>query len=287
MSQLQIKEMIKKTLKILMAFIALMLLSLYLVGLWKLRSQTLEKSSLTIMQSALSLEDGLTVAARFGCTSCHGEALSGGKVWPIPSLIATVEPPALAGRTITDEQWVKAVRHGLDHENQPLLFMPSTAYQQISDQELSAIIQWSRNQKVSTTNENQTQLGLLGPIMVGIGMLELSTDHIEKNSRKSQVQPAANREYGAVLAQVCAQCHGSEFAGRPLDSQGPPAGPDIRGSSLLNEKHGWNKDNFSAFFKSGTKPDGTKVSQLMPWQALGVGYQDTQIDALWKYLSSL
>ena len=94
--------------------------------------------------SAIARGQHLAVAIS-GCTSCHGEDLSGE---------VTVEDPAIgtiyaanltageggAGATFSDEDWARAIRHGIGPGGRVLGGMPSNAFAHLSDDDLAALL---------------------------------------------------------------------------------------------------------------------------------------------------
>ncbi len=48
----------------------------------------------------------------------------------------------------------------------------------------------------------------------------------------------------------------------------------------------WTLDDLKTALRTGVRPDGTMISDAMPWRNLGQ-MTDVEFEALWAYLSSL
>ena len=73
---------------------------------------------------------GKQVAEVRGCTGCHGADLSGGRVFVdassgLGTLYASNITSGIGGVEYTSQDWVRALRHGLDKNYRSLWFMPS------------------------------------------------------------------------------------------------------------------------------------------------------------------
>lgn len=78
------------------------------------------------------------------CRSCHTETLSG-QSEIVPGLITFTFPNVTAGAggvgvTNTDEDWVRAIRHGVGHDGRGLVIMPARNFYNLSDEDLGALI---------------------------------------------------------------------------------------------------------------------------------------------------
>ncbi len=80
-----------------------------------------------------------------GCIDCHGQNLSG-RVFFENVMIGRFVAPNLtkgkggSGGRFSDEDWVRAIRHGVRPDGKPLLVMPSKQYYALSDADLGALI---------------------------------------------------------------------------------------------------------------------------------------------------
>jgi cytochrome c553 len=91
-------------------------------------------------------------------------------------------------------------------------------------------------------------------------------------------------DYGHYLAASCTGCHGSNLSGGRIDI-GPPDWPPARNLTPAGDIARWTEADFFQALRSHTRPDGTKLSPVMP-AAFGQ-MNDTELTALWSYLRTL
>jgi cytochrome c553 len=114
--------------------------------------------------------------------------------------------------------------------------------------------------------------------------LELKVDHMAAHA----VEPpdaVVSVEFGAHLAQACRGCHGATLSGGKVP--GDPHMPIV--ANLTPHETGlksWSEADFVRALREGKRPDGSAISEYMPWQAYA-SLSDTQIKAIWAYLHSL
>jgi Cytochrome c. len=100
------------------------------------------------------------------------------------------------------------------------------------------------------------------------------------------VPVAASVEHGAYLAHLCVGCHGANLeggriAGAPVEW--PPAADLSPGSAVIARYDG--ADKFIAMMRTGKRPDGSAVSNVMPFMSLR-NLNDNDLLALYAYLRS-
>jgi cytochrome c553 len=99
-----------------------------------------------IPSDAAAIQRGEHIATTFGiCKRCHGDNLGGKVEFAIPGLLTIPNPNLTAGAGgvgtfYTDEDWVRAIRHGVGHDGRALFFMTSQAFYYWSDEDLGALI---------------------------------------------------------------------------------------------------------------------------------------------------
>ena len=85
-----------------------------------------------------------------GCEACHGEKLEG-KIYLDDPAVGQVIAGNLTrgqggfGASFSDADWVAAIRYGLRPDGTPLLFMPSTEFYFLSDDDLAAVIAYIKS----------------------------------------------------------------------------------------------------------------------------------------------
>ena len=104
-----------------------------------------QSESVVIPTDQASLDEGKKWAAVL-CAECHGVDYSG-KPLLEDEAIGFVPAPNLtageggAGEEFTDQDWILALRHGIDpHAGRPLIAMPSMNYSYLTDKDLGEII---------------------------------------------------------------------------------------------------------------------------------------------------
>jgi mono/diheme cytochrome c family protein len=95
------------------------------------RTYDVTVETVAIPNDAETLERGEhLVRAIAGCDGCHGKNLGGMVLLDDPAIM-TFSGPNLtagiggAGSRLSDEDWVRTIRHGVDPVGKPLLLMPA------------------------------------------------------------------------------------------------------------------------------------------------------------------
>ena len=238
-----------------------------------------------------SIARGEHIATIRMCKDCHTENWSG-QSDSVPGLI-TLSMPNLTpgaggvGATNTDEDWVRAIRHGVGYDGRGLLLMPSRVWYYLSDEDLADLIAYLKSLPPVDNEPPKTELGPLGRVMMTLGQLPPEAtvpdaaviDH--DAPRPVAPQPGVTVEYGMYLARTCTLCHGSELNGQTI----------FDGSVALNltpggEMKGWSEEDFIATMRTGVTPNGHQLKDVMPWKYFGQ-MTDDELKAVWLYLQSL
>ena len=223
-----------------------------------------------------------------GCAECHG-ANGEGKVLldgpPGRFAPPNLTPAALRDR-YTDDQLAAAIRHGVRNDGTPLRFMPSGDFHQLSDADTAAVIAHVRALPPSGNDPGPTRVSLLGRVLTAIGKMHLvpaaTIDHAPRT--RAAPAPGPTAEYGRYLAQACTGCHRTDFAGQHVPGT-PPSFPDSR--NLTPTGIGaWTDAQFEQALRHGTRPDGSKLDEFMPWKAYA-SFSDEEVAAIHAYLKSL
>jgi cytochrome c553 len=191
------------------------------------------------------------------------------------------------GLTNTDEDWIRAIRHGAGHDKRGLIGMPSRIWNQLSDEDLGALIAYLKNIPPVDNELPQRSIGPAFRLMLTLGLAPSSEasliDH--SASRPSAPQPGVTLEYGEYLALGCTACHGPDLNGGTIR--------DLNGElvTALNltpggELQGWSDDDFITALRTGETPSGHVMSEIMPWRYVGQ-MTDEELQAIWLYLQSL
>ena len=249
--------------------------------------------SLNITTDPAQIERGRHLATAVSkCADCHGEDL-GGKVFidaqPMGRLMAsnlTRGKGGVASR-YTDQQFEAAIRHGVGPDRRGLLFMPSQEFQYLSDEDVAAIIAYLRSIPAVDRELPASSVGPLGRALMVAGQLPLVPAEMIDHATASRTAPPAGptREYGQYLVRVggCVGCHGDNLGGAPGHGPGAPAGANLTPAGSIGS---WTEADFVKAMRTGVRPDGSKISEFMPWKSVGMSTDD-ELRALWLYLRSI
>jgi len=149
-------QKILKWLGIFLGSVAVLLTIFYAVVYFQTESRInkvydVSLQTLTIPDDPTSYILGKHIADIRGCHGCHGANLAKGEVFfdkktPTGVLAASNITSGKGGISYTDQDWIRALRHGLGKDNKPLWFMPSHEIYHISNQEMGALIGYLKKQ---------------------------------------------------------------------------------------------------------------------------------------------
>jgi len=229
------------------------------------------------------------------CSECHGDDFGGKVVLDEP--IGHVEAPNLTSgegsvvRNYTDEDWVRAIRHGVDRYGRALMVMPSKDYHALSDDEVNAIVCYIRSLPPVNSVHERSWLTPLGRLLYVTGQLPVLSAEIMDHGADRDAAPAPGPtvEYGRHMAAMggCVGCHGEDLAGGPIPG-GPPTWPPAA-NLTPDPAHGigkWTEADFFRALREGKRPGGDTISAVMPWRYTAQ-LTDDDIRALWLYLRTV
>ena len=228
------------------------------------------------------------------CVDCHGEDYGGG-VMMANTMFATLSAPNLTrgeggvGRSYRDEDWVRALRHGLDRQGHALAIMPAEAYQFMSDGDLGAVIAWIRSVPPVNRAWPPRRFGPIARMLITRGRLPLFPAATVDHARTAMLFPSPDTTvaYGAYLAGVggCTACHNPAMSGgeRPGGPPGSPVPPNLTTGGIPQ----WTEQDLVRALREGRTPDARALDNtFMPWRSSG-RMTDDEIHALWLWMRSL
>ncbi len=225
--------------------------------------------SVNIPADPNSIAQGKHNSIIWGCTKCHGDDLSG-KLLTNNPLLGTIPASNLTsgqggiGKSYTDIDWVRAIRHGLKPNSSVEIFMND--YSSMSDRDLGDLIAYLKQIPPVDSELQALHLGPVVPIAPAVGLLTPSAELIDHSEqRPADPVPGATVEYGKYLFTICSECHGTDLADK-VDK--------------------WNQEEFIQAFRVGTTADGEKLPAAMPKKTFNE-FSDTELSALWVYLQSV
>lgn len=243
---------------------------------------------LAIATDDAALARGAHLFTVMGCGECHGAAGEGTVLLDGPPgrfAPPNLTPAALRDR-YTDDQLAAAIRHGIKADGTPLMFMPSGDFHQLSDADTAALVAHIRRLPPSGNDPGPTRVSLLGRVLTLLGKMHLvpAADIDHSPRERAAPPPGPTAEYGQYLAQACTGCHGADFAGQHVPGT-PPHFPDAR--NLTPHAIGsWSDADFERALRHGTRPDGSKLSEFMPWKAYA-SFSDEEVAAIHAYLKTV
>jgi mono/diheme cytochrome c family protein len=265
---------------------------LFLVGTAKLNKKyEVPIEAVTVPTDAQAIERGKHFATIFLCTRCHTETLGGEVFYDIPGMLTIPTPNLTAGAGgvgafYTDQDWVRAIRHGVDHDGRALFIMESKAFYYISNEDLGALIAYVESVPPVDNQLPEQSIELPGRLSMGAGMLPpFPADQIDHvGPRPTAPAPGVTAEYGQYLTHTCTECHGANLNGAPF---GPP-GQQVPTPNLTpgGELGTWSKEDFIMTLRTGVTPGGHELSEEMPWKYYGQMTND-ELSAVWIYVHSL
>jgi len=249
--------------------------------------------TITIPTDQASIVRGKHIATIHMCQKCHTDNL-GGQTAGAPVMI-TLSVPNLTsaaggvGATNTDEDWVKAIRHGVGHDGRGLVLMPSAVLYYLSDDDLADLVAYLKSLPPVNNEQPGTDLGPIGRMMLTLGQLPpeiipnvTKIDHY--GPRPAAPKSGVTVEYGEYLARTCTICHGSNLNGQTVREGGNVY-------VALNLTRGgevgfWSEEQFINTMRTGLTPGGHQLKDFMPWKYFGQ-MTDDELKAVWMYLQSL
>lgn len=276
----------------LVGLLALAALVLYLIGTSKLNKKyEVPVEAISVPTDAQSVQRGEHLATIFICTRCHTENMGGEVYFDVPGMVSIPTPNLTTGAggvgdSFSDEDWVRAIRHGVKPDGRALIIMPSKAFHYMSDEDLGAVIAYLKSLPPVDNPLPERRVELMGRLMMGAGMFPpFAADQIDHAS-PPPVAPASGvtDAYGEYLSHTCTECHGENLNGAPF---GPP-GQEVPTPNLTpgGELVAWSEEGFINTMRMGVTPFGRNLNEEMPWKYYGQ-MTDDELRALWMYLKSL
>jgi len=280
---------------VLLGLLMLASVVLYFLGSNRInRSYDIQVESIPIPTDEAAITRGQHLSEAITlCQACHGENFEGAVIDDEPSIAVITASNLTSGgdgvaATYSDEDWVRAIRHGVNPDGRGLMIMHSDVYFRLTEEDLGSIIAFIKSIPPVDNEVPATKAEPLGLIFVALGMFDMEgmplipaeviehSDPITKTSSQG-----ISAEYGEYLVSitVCTMCHGADFKGRPPIEPGSPSAPDITTAGRLN---GVSEQDFISLFRAR----GSRESDYMPWD-IYANMTDEELGAIWLYSTSL
>lgn len=228
------------------------------------------------------------------CAGCHGADLSGLENWFDGGPLGTIDSANLTageggiGAGYSTEDYVRAVRHGIDQAGKPIFMVAVSSTSNISDKDLASIIAYIQTVPPVDHVVSGKKLTPLAKILLAVGILpNLPVEVVNHEPHISAPERDATAGYGEYMVNIndCRICHGPDLNG------GPYPDPTIKRISPNLTPGGelafWTEADFINTIRTGTTPGGHELDpKLMPWKEFR-NFHDYELRAMWKYLASL
>ena len=218
---------------------------------------------------------GERMAKLVGCwAGCHGNRGEGG-VEEIPGIRRVTAPPL--GSVIprySDAELLRLILHGVKRDGRSAIGMSSYTFWPLGDADIANIIRFLRLQPAADEIERVRQIPFLSRLKLLQGTWWLSADQVNTAQPRWGNMPRRNAyERGRFLAAViCAECHGADYRGDPLEG-GPPL-------TILSI---YDAEEFARLMKTGVSQAGLEV-EAMSWLP-EVGFAEGDICDLYEFLT--
>ncbi|HVN15253.1 MAG TPA: c-type cytochrome [Anaerolineales bacterium] len=211
----------------------------------------------------------------------------------IGRVVASNLTPGLGGvgSKYSDADWIRVIRHGVRPDGTPLVFMPSTEFYYLSDEDLGDVIAYIKSALPVDHVLPPSSISLTGRVVMTLvpSITFIPAELIPHNApRPIAPAPGMTVQYGEYLTLSCKVCHGPTMSGGAIPgfpSSWPPA-PNLtwgNGSVLPT----WTEDGFIQTIRTGVTPQGVKINpSYMPWGSYK-HMNDDELHAVWMYLKSL
>ena len=260
-------------------------------------------SSVAVPTDAASIARGKhAIEAVWACQVCHAQNLAGPDLevckvvactgFADDFLFGKMMPRNLTsgsggiGGVYTDEDYVRAIRHGIGRDRKALLIMPSEHFNKISDEDLGAMIAYLKTLPPVDNELDESALAPLGRIIAVFDGSLLPATQIDHDAPRAP-SPAAGvtTEYGEYLGEICTICHGERLSGGAVPGEDREVkAPNITPGGATGS---WTRTQFVNTMRSGMNPEGKLLDpQFMPWNRFNK-MTDDELDAIWLYLQSL
>ena len=267
---------------------------MFLVGNARLnKTYDFPPSELVLPTDEASLEQGKHRVESL-CAGCHGPDLSGIEKWFDAGPLGTIDSANLTsgdggiGSFYTTEDFVAAIRHGIDEEGKPI-FMPAvTSTSQLSDEDLAAIIAYLKTVPPVDHKTNGKNFTPLAKILFVVGVLpSLPVEVVSHDLHVTAPEAGPTAEYGEYMVNTndCRVCHGPDLNGGPFpDPTVTKISPNLTPGG---EVAFWSEEDFIKAIRTGITPSGHQLDpEFMPWEDYGKFYDD-ELKAIYAYLKTV
>jgi mono/diheme cytochrome c family protein len=267
---------------------------LFFMGNSKLtKTYQVQPAAVVIPEDSETIERGAYLYAA-SCAGCHGDDLGGKAILDDPAIGYLPAPNLTAGQggiggSYNNQDFVRAIRHGVDAEGQGLLIMPARAYWHFGEEDLGAIIAFINSAPSVDNDPGEKSLSPLGKIMLAAGAFgdAIAAEVLDHNAPLPVApQRGPTAAYGEYMVNTgdCAACHGADLAGSQSPEPGSPFSSNLTMGGVLAI---WSAADFIETMRTGVTPYGRQLDgNFMPYEDYG-RLTDDDLTAMFLYLQTL
>ena len=219
------------------------------------------------------------------CVECHGEDLGGKRIteFPVDTLWGSNLTAGRGGigATYTDQDFVRALVHGVKKDGRSVVFMPSHDYR-FTKTDIAALVAYLRTVPPVDRETAELELGFMGRMLATYVPLPLLPAELIDHSSERLVpegdrdDPAAAGDY-LIHTAGCRGCHGpalDAIGGMPDAANLTPTGIG-----------GWTEEDFKTAIREARRPNGTTILPAMP--RIYKEIPDEELSRIFAYLRTL
>jgi len=255
--------------------------AVWLISSQKIHARSQPRAEHVAQPTAAQLADAGRQARVLGCFSCHGAGLRGNKMFDEPN-VGTIWAPNLThvAAHATDQQLARAIRQGIGVDGRSLFIMQSEVYQNLSDQEVAALIAFVRSLPVGGGDTPANVYGPLGRLGVVLGKFKTTPALVAEYASKEPIRAGARFDAGHRLAVLnCSGCHDADLSGK--EAKPGEVSPDL---TIVGA---YDLPAFKRLLRTGVPAGGQKL-ELMGSIARSdlSGMTDAEMEQLYAYLQA-
>lgn len=244
---------------------------------------------ITVVSDQATIDRGHHLATIRGCNECHAPDMAGKVMIDDKAFGRLVTANLTNGRkggVLSDRDWERAVRHGVRADSTPLNFMPSHEFTGFADEDLAAIIAWTRSLPAVTDSLPVTKIGPLARTLHAAGELALYPAEKVNHTAAHPVRVVATADagYGKYMAAGCMGCHGANYSGGKIVGA-PPDWPEAANLTPAGIGH-YSEATFIAALRTMKRPNGAAIRPPMDVRVTGA-MTDVELKAIWAFLQTL
>jgi mono/diheme cytochrome c family protein len=278
-----------RVLVVLVAAIAVFIGYLYVVTNREMaRLYDVKAPAVSVPTDAASIARGQYIATKVsGCVECHGADLGGAIVEDDFAMGRFVAPNLTRGRgglgaQYTNEDFVRALVHGVRRDRHSVVFMPSAEYH-FTEADLGALLAYLR---ALPPVDRELPASRVGPMPRALAVLAdfpltpaAKIDHATAGfaAEKDTADPVSSGDKLLAMA-GCRGCHGPTLTG----GGGPPPGASNITPVGIGD---WTREQFVTAIREHKRPNGSTIGDVMP-RSYGQ-MSDADLHSIYAYLRTI